>query len=322
MRWKVVVVYCSDSQLFNSWYIDCNPLGRAALLPVWIIKMEHFKQKAFNRFGILDFQGRNQSDQFIDQLRDFIKIVYVRHGSRLSIDFTDVLVQQDGIVFVTAAQMLKLSEGFRGSIIYYDQDLYGVSLHSQEIACDELLFDKVQKVSGIALSTVDADIILSIFDEVRQEITQNDINLEEMVRVLLKQIVIKAARICQRIQGPDILSAQHDSVFCRFFIQLVERNFFKHHDVASYANILNISAKALNKRICKHSCYTPNEIIKRRIILEAKRLLVYTHLSVKEIGYKLGYDDPSYFIRFFSKQVKTAPQTFRLHFQRPFNAVA
>lgn len=304
------------------WYIDCIPLCRAALLPVQIITMEHLKQKVFNRFGILDFHGRNQHDQFIDQLGDFIKIMYVKQGSRLSIDFTDIQVQQDGMVFVTAAQILRLSENFSGSIIYYDQDLYGVRLYGQEIACDELLFDKVQKVQSISLSTVDADTILSIFNEIRKEVVQNDINLEEMVRILLKQIIIRATRICQHIQGTTDLSAQQDSVFCRFFIQLVERNFFKHHDVASYANILNISAKALNKRICKHSCYTPNEIIKRRIILEAKRLLVYTHLSVKEIGYKLGYDDPSYFIRFFSKQVKTAPQTFRLHFQRPFNAVA
>lgn len=318
----MVFVYVFDNQLFSIWYVDCIPLCRAVLPPVQIIMMEHFKQKAFNRFGMLDFHGWHQSDQFIDQLRDFIKIVYVRQGSRLSIDFTDVQLQQDGIVFVTAAQILRLSESFRGSIIYYNQDLYGVRLYNQEIACDELLFDKVQRIPRITFDAAEAEAILPIFDEIRQEITQNDINLEEMVRVLLKQIIIKATRICQHMQDATDLSVQEDLGFCRFFIQLVERNFFKYHDVASYAKILNISAKALNKRVRKHSSFTPNEIIKRRIILEAKRLLVYTHLSVKEIGYKLGYDDPSYFIRFFSKQVKTAPQTFRLHFQGVLNAVA
>lgn len=295
---------------------------QSGLPPVQIIKMQHFKQKSFKRFGILDFYEQNQPDQFIDQLNDFIKIVYVREGSKLSIDFTDLEAKQDAIVFITAGQICRLSESFRGRIVYYNQDLYGLRLHDQEIACDEMLFDKVQKVPLITLNTADAEMISSIFNEIRGEIAQNDINLEEMVRILLKQIIIKATRICQHMKGATDLFGQQDSGFCRFFIQLVERNFFKHHDVASYANILNISAKALNKRVCKHSSYTPNEIIKQRIILEAKRLLVYTHLSVKEIGYKLGYEDPSYFIRFFSKQVKTAPQTFRLHFQGSFNAVA
>lgn len=270
----------------------------------------------------MDFCTQNQPDQFIDQLNDFIKIVYVRKGNKLSVDFTDLEAQQDAIVFVTAGQILRLSKSFRGSIVYYNQDFYGLRLHDQEIACDEMLFDKVQRIPSIMLNMANSEVISSIFDEIRREITQNDINLEEMVRVLLKQVIIKATRICQHMKGATDLSAQQDSGFCRFFIQLVERNFFKHHDVASYANILNINAKALNKRVCKHSSYTPNEIIKQRIILEAKRLLVYTHLSVKEIGYKLGYEDPSYFIRFFSKQVKTAPQTFRLHFQGSFNAVA
>lgn len=293
-----------------------------SIAPIQIIKMEYLKQHDFKKFGILDFHERNQSDEFIDQLSNFIKVIYTRSGDKLSTDFTDIDVQQDGLLFVTVGQVLRLSDNFRGSIIYYNQDLYGVRLHDQEIACDELLFGNVQKVPFIALNPTDSEIILSIFNEIGQEIAQNDINLEEMVRILLKQIIIKSTRLWRQKQGVHNLPQQHDSGFCRFFIQLVESNFFRHHDVAAYANILNISAKALNKRVCKYSSYTPNEIIKRRIILEAKRLLVYTHLSVKEIGYKLGYDDPSYFIRFFSKQVKTAPQTFRVHFQGAFNAVA
>lgn len=284
--------------------------------------MEYLKQCTFKKFGILDLCERSQPDQFIDQLRDFIKVIYVRQGGRLSTDFTDIEVRQEGLLFINAGQFLRLSENIRGSIIYYNQDLYGVPLHDQEIACDELLFGNFQKAPFIELDATSSAIISSVFDEIRQEIIQNDINLEEMVRVLLKQIIIRSTRFWKHQQAAEDSTLQPDSGFSRFFIQLVELNFFKHHDVASYANMINISAKALNKRVGKYSRLTPNEIIKKRIILEAKRLLVYTHLSVKEIGYKLGYDDPSYFIRFFSKQVKVAPQTFRLHFQGVLNAVA
>jgi AraC-like DNA-binding protein len=284
--------------------------------------MKYLKQCAFKKFGILDFCEQNPAAGFIDQFRDFIKIIYLKAGGRVSSDFTDMEVQQDSLLFVSAGQFVRLSENTEGSIMFYNQGLYGVQLHNQEIACDELLFSDFHKMPLVALEPINSTIISSVFDEIRREIIQDDINLEEMVRVLLKQIIIRATRYWKHQHSIHDLVVQQDAGFSRYFMQLVESNFSKHHDVASYANMLNISAKALNKRVGKYRKCTPNELIKGRIILEAKRLLVYTHLSVKEIGYRLGYDDPSYFIRVFSKQVKIAPQTFRLHFQGVLNAVA
>jgi AraC-like DNA-binding protein len=285
-------------------------------------KMEYLKQCTRSKFGILDFCEQNPANQFIDQLRDFIKVIYIKAGGRVSSDFIDIEVQQDGLLFVSAGQFIRLSGNSTGSILYYNQRVYGMQLHDQGIACDDMLFSDFYKNPLVELSLNSSKVITSLFDEIRMEIIQNEVNLEEMVRVLLKQIIIRSTRFWKHQQGVQDLTEQQDLGFSRFFIQLVERNFFKHHDVASYANMLNISAKALNKRVGKYSRCTPNEIIKKRIILEAKRLLAYTHLSVKEIGYKLGYDDPSYFIRFFSKQVKIAPQSFRLHLQGVLNVVA
>jgi AraC-like DNA-binding protein len=284
--------------------------------------MKYLKQCGVKKFGILEFCNQNPADEFIDQFRDYIKIIYLKKGGRVSSDFTDMEVGQDSLLFVNAAQFVRLSENTKGCIMFYDQDLYGVRLHDQEIACDELLFSNFHTMPLVELDAINSTTIASVFDEIRREIIQDDINQEEMIRVLLKQIIIRATRFWKRQHNIHDLKPQHDSGFLRYFMQLVEHNFSKYHDVASYANMLNMSAKALNKRIVKYRRCTPNEIIKKRIILEAQRLLVYTHLSVKEIGYRLGYDDPSYFIRFFSKQVKIAPQTFRLHFQGVLNAVA
>jgi AraC-like DNA-binding protein len=55
----------------------------------------------------------------------------------------------------------------------------------------------------------------------------------------------------------------------------------------------------------------PNEVIKDRIILEAKRLLTYTQMSAKEIAYHLGYDDPAYFNRLFAQKVGDTTTNFR-----------
>jgi AraC-like DNA-binding protein len=155
-----------------------------------------------------------------------------------------------------------------------------------------------------------------IIQEIKDELEQEDSSLEEMLRILLKQIIIKSTRIWKQAHQVNSEEARQEVEFSRKFSQLVEWHYTRHHTVAEYADLLHITPKALNKRITRYSQTTPNEIIKNRIMLEAKRLLVHTQLSVKEIGYKLGYDDTSYFIRLFSKQAGNSPQSFRVQYQQ------
>ena len=241
--------------------------------------------------------------------------MYIKAGGCICIDFTMFEVKEDAIFFVGSGQFLQLGHNSNGCVLFYNDDFYGVPLYDQEIAYDELIINTAHQVSGIKLDMESSATISSIFGEIKNEIIQNDIRLQEMLRVLLKQVIIKSTRFWKLQQDLPEIALRHEAGFERYFNRLVENNFIRHHDVASYASMLNITAKALNKRITKHSRVTPHNIIKKRIILEAKRLLIHTSLTVKEIAYKLGYDDPSYFIRFFSKQVQLAPQSFRSNFQ-------
>jgi AraC-like DNA-binding protein len=299
-----------------------DTIGVHAALQRQALRMDYSENIYLKKFGICDFNRQNPANQLIDSLRDFIKVVFLRAGGRVSVDFTELEIIQDGLLFVNAGQFLWLSDHTEGSILYYNEELYGVQLHEQAMACDKILFSDFHKVSFLKLNQENSGIIYRLFEQIRDEISQHDLNLEEMVRVLLKQVIIKAARFYNHQAQLTQLSEDTASCFATLFVQLVERHYLKHHDVASYANMLNISAKALYKRVGKYSKSPPNEIIKRRIILEAKRLLVYTQLSVKEVSHKLGYEDPYYFTRFFSRQVKIPPQTFRMKVQNILPAVA
>ncbi len=284
--------------------------------------MNYSENICSKRFGICDFGQQNPANQIVGSLRDFVKVIFLRAGGRASVDFTELAIVQDGLLFVNAGQFLWLSDNTEGSILYYNEELYGVHLHEQAMACDKMLFSDFREVSFIKLNPESFGVIYRLFEQIRDEISQDDLNLEEMVRVLLKQVIIKSARFYNHQLQPTQLPEAPASCFATLFTQLVERNFLKYHDVASYANMLNISSKALNKRVGKYSRSSPSEIIKRRIILEAKRLLIYTQLSVKEVSHKLGYEDPYYFTRFFSRQVKIPPQTFRMQLQNNMSAVA
>jgi AraC-like DNA-binding protein len=95
------------------------------------------------------------------------------------------------------------------------------------------------------------------------------------------------------------------------FRDLLESNFTKLKSVNDYAKIICISEKRLGIATAKVLGKSPKEIITDRILLEAKRLLVHTNLSIKELGQELGFEDPAYFVRYFKKNTETTPVEFR-----------
>lgn len=98
------------------------------------------------------------------------------------------------------------------------------------------------------------------------------------------------------------------------FKELLEQEFREEKSVKIYASKLNLSQKQLHKATTTIMDKTPKQIINERILLEAKRLLIHSNQSVKEIAYELGYDEPTNFIKFFRKYIHTTPSLFRGQF--------
>ncbi|MEI9958463.1 MAG: AraC family transcriptional regulator [Ferruginibacter sp.] len=92
-------------------------------------------------------------------------------------------------------------------------------------------------------------------------------------------------------------------------------NFKEKHSVADYADMMSIAPKTVTHKLRKMNLEQPNEFIKNRIILEAKRLLIHTAMSAKQIAYHLGYEDPAYFNRLFTLKVGNTPADFRKKIQ-------
>ena len=95
------------------------------------------------------------------------------------------------------------------------------------------------------------------------------------------------------------------------FRELVDREFCSHQPIEAYARRLGLTSPHLN-RICReHLGDTALGVIHQRIILEAKRYLIFTSLSAKEIALALAFDDPAYFARFFKQKTGLSPLAFR-----------
>lgn len=93
--------------------------------------------------------------------------------------------------------------------------------------------------------------------------------------------------------------------------QLIEENFHETRHLTDYANWLNMTPDRLNEHCKRITGKTAGSMVRQRLLIEAKRQLVYSDLSVSEIAYDLNFSDPSYFSRFFRKSTGQTPQQFR-----------
>ncbi len=97
----------------------------------------------------------------------------------------------------------------------------------------------------------------------------------------------------------------------RQYEELLEQQFLTVREVAAYAEQMHLTPNYLNS-ICKKVLgKTASQLLHERLTIEARRLLTHTTRSVKEISFLLGFDDPSYFVRFFKKHTRQTPAEFR-----------
>jgi AraC-like DNA-binding protein len=269
------------------------------------------------KIGILDLNKDQVSAANTDKLKAYIKLLYLPGGYTLTIDFKQFKTAEECLFFVNSNQYFKLEDAGKqpGLLIYYNRDFYCVQIHDAEVACDGLLFNNVFEIPMVRLTAADNQRIAGMIMNIRDEFNEQLSSREEMIRTYLKQIIILATRRWkQQHMDHGKLEPSYDMEFFRDFSRLVEIHFREKHGLADYAVLLAMAPKTLNKKLAKLNITHPNDLIKDRIILEAKRLLAYTGMSIKEIAYHLGYDDPAYFNRLFTNKCQSPPATFRRQF--------
>lgn len=144
-------------------------------------------------------------------------------------------------------------------------------------------------------------------DEWQGEHSDKNFALESIVRLLLLQMM----RLAPENTETQTVASEELRLFRRFSEQL-EQEFRNRWPLSKYCSTIGVSESRLN-HICQRvaNC-PPKKLIHERVLQESKRMLRYSNLSINDIGFELGFTDPSYFSRFFRKQTGLTPKDFRL----------
>jgi AraC-like DNA-binding protein len=278
-------------------------------------------QKLFDtglkKIGMLRVNNETVSLINSAEYKAYIKIVYLPKGYVVKVDFTVYSSTCPSLFFISPNQVMQLETVGQepGYFIFYNRDFYCIQIHDEEVACDGLLFNNSRNMPMTELAEAEATFINYLLAQIEDEFEINESSQEEMIRTYLKQLLIKSTRLWKKQHlDKTIVDQKSDLDLFRRFMLLIEKHYKQKHGVSEYADLLQMTPKTLTHKFKRLQLPQPNEVIKDRLVLEAKRLLVHTSLSSKEIAYDLGYEDPAYFSRLFLSKTGESPTGFRARF--------
>jgi len=231
-------------------------------------------------------------------------------GSHL-VDFNTYDVTANTIIFISKNQVHAFDEHDEtaGLLIHFNDSFF---MHTE---VDILLKYSIFKTHENPCYTLDKNATetgKTYIELIKKELlNRNEFGFEDTVRFLLKCFLIRLERVHQKRQSEKINTNNTHQLRFYQFKELVEVNYKKGLSVNDYASLLAISSKTLNTVTKAVAGKSPSELITERIVLESKRLVKFTTLQINEIAFKLGFEDPSYFIKYFKRHLNIAPLEFR-----------
>lgn len=265
-------------------------------------------------FKIFSFENNNLFDHL--QRFNYYSILLIQEGQgKLKVDYVEYEFAKNTMFCFAPYQpfMIESTETVKGFALNFHPDFFCIHKHQKEVACNGVLFNDIYDPPFVKLEQNNLDFFRSIFEQMNEEMKNIQLAQYELLVSYLKIFLIAASRLKveQSPKAQQVVGNTKEPFVLQHLKDAIEQNFKTKHSASDYAQLLNISSKALAKTTKKHFNKTLTDLISERIVIEAKRELYLTSKSVKEIAYELGYNDEHYFSRFFKTNAEVSPQVFR-----------
>ncbi len=201
--------------------------------------------------------------------------------------------------------------GVRGLCLQFHANFLCIETYHHEVGCNGVLFNDTYGVPCVNLEECHARDAGLLLDEIRRELQDGGLAHSEVLLSYLKIFLVRATRL--KLQQQEVACVPHSQTpeALTNLKRLIEEHFRTHHAPADYAAILHIAPKSLARLVRMHLNKTLTELIRERILRQAKWELLHTRKPVKEIAAELGFEDIFYFSRLFKSATGCSPTFFR-----------
>lgn len=253
--------------------------------------------------------------------KDFFEIVWLQNEFPLhTIKDEEEPGRGDWIYLIPPYRVHQLNKaGKNGILLSFKRDF--LEEEDKEFYLDIFKIFNIQgEFSCLPLTAETAVELSKIYTLLEEEYAEKH-NTFIILKALLKVFLLKLIRIKEHVFTAQDVNQKR----VYEFMMLLEENYQLERNAAYYADKLSISAKRLNQILKEKLDKTAMQLIHDRIILEAKRQIIHSESTLKEIAYTLGFTDRPYFSRFFKKQTGQSPEDFQKlaknHIESKFNTL-
>lgn len=285
-------------------YSICNLLGADQCFTEFVVTR------------ISDFV-RAHPDLYFPHRHAFYQIVlFTEGGGTHSIDFQQFHVEAHQVYTMAPGQVhtWEFAPNTEGYIINFNESFFTAICHDPHFIESFPLFNAVSGSPANLLDMECCSEVQGILERMLQEFQQDWEYKAEMLRAMLLQVIVLLSRRLPRLAQPQI--SRHQLNVLRQFERLIETHFRDKRLPREYAEMLFITPNHLNALVSAALGKSAGELIRERVLLEAKRLLVNSDLSISQIASELNFEDNAYFARFFKKHTGVPPEMFRATYTR------
>ncbi len=280
-------------------YSICNLLGTDRCLSELVV------------MGIRSFVETHR-DLIFPHRHDFYQLVlFTQGGGRHTIDFKQYEVQPHQVYYMSPGQIHRwdFDEQTDGYIVNFNTSFFSSVYHNPHYVREFPLFNAITSPPVNTLDTDCCGEVAEIFAQMLAEFeSANDYKMD-MLRSLLTAVLVKLSRSMPNTFKEG--APKHHLQLIRQFEKLIELHFHEKRLPKEYAELLFVSPNHLNALTNAMVGVSAGDLIRERVLLEAKRLLVNSDLLVGQVADQLNFEDNAYFTRFFKKATGVTPEVFR-----------
>jgi AraC family transcriptional activator of pobA len=286
-----------------------------ATIPIRRIKSDAERSHFADGFSIRSLQELVAEEDMVQGLHrhDFNFVLAVERGKgQHAIDFVSYPVSGRSLFFLRPGRVheLLIEKGSAGYLMAFNADFYAPN---SDVA--RKVFRKAGNKTHCVFGAVRFKKLLSILSLIFQEYTGRQERYNEAIKAALDLLFIEFVRQSSNTEDQDKKAGVYAQERLEEFQELLHKHVVECKQVANYAGMLHLSPYQLNSITKSTVGKTCSELIDEQILLEAKRHLLATSNQVSQIAFELGYEDVSYFIRFFRKHTGKTPESFRQNFR-------
>lgn len=283
-------------------------------IPIRSILPERQRPADFDGFRIFNISEYLQGRDMIQGLHrhDFYFILVLNKGFGVhEIDFVEYPIVDNSVFIMRPAQVhrFELKVGSDGYWLAFNKEFPLLSS-----ATGRAMLRKAASRNFYKLNENDINALCPVLQTILEEYQSKQGGFEFIIEASVQIFLIRFLRLKKKDDAPPVANQYHQEKL-QEFMDLLETNIGTTKQTAAYADMLSLSPFQLNSITKSLVGKTVAVIIEDQILLEAKRHLMGTPNQVSQIASQLGYEDVSYFIRFFRKRMGVTPEAFRKNFR-------